>query len=298
MSAFKLLKYLGLLAVAQLAAARRGGHGGRGALSKQMQCGSVAVCGILTLESGLGSGPYQHAKPTVHGLWPQVPPYGTSQCAKPTKSVDSPSKVYPCYSNEDGGTGAQLTFENHEWTKHGECAGAVDVDDYFGQVCQLAAAPLGIMSNQSSFDAMATAVASAGYEIYMVDGLNKQLELSACLNSNGRWVLSATADFETKCGPGGSIGSGVPPAPPSNPPSGPSNQAQQNQPPQTTYPKPRPYKCEPGVRGPACHSDVECADKMGCTRCASSGFCTSVPKQSLHTRVKGWVRPVSYWEGK
>ena len=45
----------------------------------QMVCGDgVALCGVLTLQTGLGEGVYSHPTPSVHGLWPEVAPYGTS----------------------------------------------------------------------------------------------------------------------------------------------------------------------------------------------------------------------------
>ena len=54
----------------------------------QMVCGDgVALCGVLTLQTGLGEGVYGHPTPSVHGLWPEVAPYGTSACAKPSLST-------------------------------------------------------------------------------------------------------------------------------------------------------------------------------------------------------------------
>lgn len=38
-----------------------------------MNCGNgVNLCGLLTLESGFGTGNYGHDEPVVHGLWPEV----------------------------------------------------------------------------------------------------------------------------------------------------------------------------------------------------------------------------------
>jgi hypothetical protein len=45
-----------------------------------LDCGSAPYCGILVLERGDGPGNYNHAVPSVHGLWPQDKEYGTSQC--------------------------------------------------------------------------------------------------------------------------------------------------------------------------------------------------------------------------
>jgi len=52
--------------------------GGRVDASDSMTCGSgVELCGLLTLESGFGSGNYDHDECVVHGLWPEVSPYGS-----------------------------------------------------------------------------------------------------------------------------------------------------------------------------------------------------------------------------
>ena len=68
-----------------------------------MECGArVNVCGIITLESGLGDGVYAHKEPSVHGLWPEVGTYGTSSCIAPSQSTADPTRVYSCYECVDG----------------------------------------------------------------------------------------------------------------------------------------------------------------------------------------------------
>ena len=48
-------------------------------LSLFMKCPSnYSMCGVLTIETGLGHGVYNNKEVGVHGLWPQVSPYGTS----------------------------------------------------------------------------------------------------------------------------------------------------------------------------------------------------------------------------
>ena len=92
--------------------------------SAPMLCGSgVPLCGTLTLQSGLGSGCYHSANPAVHGLWPETRTYGTSQCIRPQVS-EGPSKIYSCYADANDTDDHILWFENHEWTKHGQCAGS------------------------------------------------------------------------------------------------------------------------------------------------------------------------------
>ena len=79
-----------------------------------MDCGSTSVCGILTLETGKGPGVYGHPTPSVHGIWPEVGEYGTSQCVAPSKSTANPTKVYSCYDVPGTDLSDQLSFERAE----------------------------------------------------------------------------------------------------------------------------------------------------------------------------------------
>ena len=94
------------------------------AASTGMTCGAgVTLCGLLTLESGYGTGNYNHTSPVVHGLWPETGSYGTSLCVPPSDSAADPEVVYSCY-DQPGETAEQdLSFEQHEWEAHGVCAG-------------------------------------------------------------------------------------------------------------------------------------------------------------------------------
>lgn len=90
----------------------------------------------------------------------------------------------------------------HEWTKHGVCAGADDVDDFFGQVCNLAKGPLAVMErvkqNGGSFNDIVQAVKMAGYPVFEEGGY--QIQLSACAGHDQRWKIAKTTDFHTACG--------------------------------------------------------------------------------------------------
>ena len=88
-----------------------------------MNCGSAVLCGVLTLETGLGPGNYKHSGCATHGLWPEVGSYGSSKCVKPTGARSDPSTVYSCYKQSGDTSSDLLTFEAHEWEKHGQCAG-------------------------------------------------------------------------------------------------------------------------------------------------------------------------------
>lgn len=69
-----------------------------GSHGRRMACGAgVEVCGVLTLETGEGSGNYRHPEPVVHGLWPQTENFGSSECDRPD-SAANPRKIYPCRS--------------------------------------------------------------------------------------------------------------------------------------------------------------------------------------------------------
>ena len=111
-----------------------------------MDCRAAPLCGVVTLETGLGGGKYQHDQPVVHGLWPQVGKYGSSSCTAPSSSAAKPTALATCYAPTAPSTEAALTFERYEWGKHGVCAGTVDAADYLDQLCSLAAAPLAEMS--------------------------------------------------------------------------------------------------------------------------------------------------------
>lgn len=218
---------------------------------KFMNCSGTSLCGVLTVESGYGTGYYEHPTPGVHGLWPEVGGFGSSSCIAP-KDTTSPTRLFPCYQGDDNSS-HQIAFEQHEWTTHGICSGTQNATDFFTQICGLAQAPLAVMkktrdSGVTNTSAFAQDLASAGYAIWDTMS-NGQVELSACADANGVWRLGAVSDFLELCGAG-------PPTPPS-PPGG---------------------KCEPSVHGPPCRLDSDCADKPGCVRCAATGFCTDVPK--------------------
>mmetsp|Transcript_48797 Transcript_48797/g.62620 ORF Transcript_48797/g.62620 Transcript_48797/m.62620 type:complete len:192 (-) Transcript_48797:544-1119(-) len=149
--------------------------------SNPMDCGAgVGLCGVLTLESGDGSGNYDHDEPAVHGLWPEVNSYGDSECIAP-KDSSSPTIVYSCYEDPDSSDSSIISFETHEWTSHGVCSGTASADDFFTQICDLASDPISIMTSTKnsggSLSDMATALTNAGYEIYSEDTSNSQVFL-------------------------------------------------------------------------------------------------------------------------
>jgi len=212
-----------------------------------MNCGGVAVCGVLTLESGFGQGTYQHATPCPHGLWPEVPPYGNSQCVTP-KDLTPPSTVFACYKDSGQNSSSIISFEQHEWSAHGKCSGARDATDFFSQICKLSAGPLAAMKGLKTLAAMQTAVARAGFEVFEVDTVNAQLSVSMCLSATGQWVFSAVKDFASVC-PKGS-------------------------------PTPAPAEqCVKGQRGPPCANNTDCTKLTGCIRCAKTKFCTDEPAE-------------------
>jgi hypothetical protein len=233
---------------------------------KRMSCGgSGRLCGVLVLESGFGTGYYKHDEPTVHGLWPQVPPFGDSSCAPPVSSGDM-SGLPACYKTDESSTDPahQEDFVDHEWTKHGECSGAESKADFFHQVCGLSQSPLDIMVKHhqqgSNLDALADDLRSSGFSIHDIDEENGQLMLAACASrqtdgSAYEWRLAAEDQFGSLC-----AGSSDPTPSPSPSP----------------VPTPSPsQQCVPGQRGPACSQDSDCTSISGCTRCAHSGFCTN-----------------------
>ena len=217
---------------------------------KYMNCSGTALCGVLTVESGFGTGYYNHSTPAVHGLWPEVGGFGSSACVAPADTTP-PATLFPCYVGSD--PVHQLQFEQHEWSKHGICSGTANATDFFSQICSLAEAPLALMAKKRATGtketaAFAQALQVAGYPVWntMDDG---QVELSACADAHGKWKLGPLSDFVSLCG----SGPPVPPAPPT------------------------PERCVPNVHGPPCKADGDCTALPGCVRCAHSGFCTDEP---------------------
>mmetsp|Transcript_9644 Transcript_9644/g.28777 ORF Transcript_9644/g.28777 Transcript_9644/m.28777 type:complete len:171 (+) Transcript_9644:708-1220(+) len=145
--------------------------------------------------------------PSVHGLWPQVDKYGTSQCIKP-KDESDPNKIYKCYIEDDHDTKHELQFESHEWEKHGRCAGVSNADEFFTLVCNLSKDPLAVMtkvreenpSEEVPLENFAEALKSGGWPVYSIDEYNKQIQLSACASERGDWKLVNVSDFVKFCG--------------------------------------------------------------------------------------------------
>ena len=152
---------------------------------------------------GSRAGAYQHPTPSVHGLWPEVAPYGTSECAKPSLSTADPRRVVQCYGATGEGTSHIIDFETHEWEKHGECAGVRDARAYLTTVCGLAEQPLQAMTAArkagGGLDAARRAVMGLGLEIFAVDEQHSQLLLSACSDGD-TWTLSPVEKFPEACG--------------------------------------------------------------------------------------------------
>jgi len=247
----------------------------------KMDCGSgVPLCGTLTLQTGLGSGVYNSKTVQVHGLWPEVGEYGTSKCIKPEDSAN-PTQVYSCYSGDSGA----LSFETHEWTKHGSCAGVKNVDDYFGQICTLSKTPVSVLEKakeaNSDFASLVQVLKDQGYPVWSLDEENDQVLLSACAGNDGRWLLAQPSEMPSKCS--GSSPSAI------------SISARVLYPQRNPHPQPNPHRitsrsspphaesCKRGMLGPECSSDADCAGLDGCVRCALAcyvpfaRYCTDVP---------------------
>lgn len=222
-----------------------------------MDCGGAPVCGVLTLESGFGSGRYQHEEPVVHGLWPQVGKYGNSACLPP-RDPAAPTALAGCFRQAETDDEASLAFESYEWAKHGRCAGARDAADYAEQLCGLARAPLAAMAEARraglGLAGMADELQRRGMPLWAIDERNSQLELSACAGADGRWRLAAVGEMGAVCD-GRAVATSA----------------------ASVVAEPTAVACLPSARGPQCSADGDCESAPGCVRCARSGFCTDKP---------------------
>ena len=197
----------------------------------------------------------------MHGLWPETGSYGSSKCIAPSSSKSDPSDVYECYDHPGGSGMSPISFEKHEWDKHGRCAGVADADDFFKQLCSLSSPPLKVMdaarkAGHVDLPGYVSRLTAAGFAVFSTDTHNKQVLLSACAAADGRWKLADVKDFGKAC-PGSGPTPGPTPTPPTPTPAG---------------------RSERGKHGPPCQRDDDCASVTSCLRCAKSGYCTDQPK--------------------
>jgi len=158
-----------------------------------LDCRGSPSCGVLTLESGFGSGKYHHELPSVHGLWPEVGSYGNAPCLKP---------VDPAALDHLSGCYDDLSFQTHEWDKHGKCAGVDNAEDYFDQVCGLASKPLNVMvAAGETWEDMLQAMMEQ-FPVWNVDESQKQVEITACAGEDRIWRIASEDEFSSVCGMG------------------------------------------------------------------------------------------------
>ena len=74
-----------------------------------MDCDGANACGVLAVVAPHVISKSDHvSKARVHGLWPQVPPYGNSQCLPPSGSHQPLDVATACYAKD-------LCLQSHEW---------------------------------------------------------------------------------------------------------------------------------------------------------------------------------------
>jgi len=151
---------------------------------------NYSLCGTLTIESGLGKNHYHGVQPGVHGLWPEVKPYGTSECVTPLNTTfninDSNSGLMCNYVNE---TRDNFWFAEHEWTKHGLCSGTGPALNYFIMMCTLGHPIVQMLAMSNTWLQMKESIAFSDWKdyIYKFDNKNKQFLFSVCSIGNGIW---------------------------------------------------------------------------------------------------------------
>lgn len=125
-----------------------------------------------------------------------MPSYGDSECVVPAGDINANVANYMlCYTD--------ASFATHEWQAHGYCASSTP-QDFFKQACNLSYGPLATMTTMKSAGAtiqdMASELTSEGYQVWLVDTTNDQVELTVCAGSNKQWKFSTIANFATTCG--------------------------------------------------------------------------------------------------
>merc|ERR1711871_18285 len=233
---------------------------------------------------------------TLHGMWPsRIKDADTYPCQCTNKEF-SQSEISDLatdmnqYWSSLKGHGGNVEFWDHEWTKHGTCSPQIDqgtnVHSYFNTT-------LGLRAQVDTYGALAAAGILPGksYSAMSVQGAIKKavgvtptlgcvgkdlavvglcfdketVKLQDCSDS----IVHNTHDSVSNCDLEENITF-------SNGGSGPSP------------PTPAGDKCVPNKHGPVCNSDADCKDVPGCVRCASSGYCTDVPRTLFGGKVRVW----------
>ena len=162
--------------------------------SNSMNCGLAPYCGVLTLERGGGFGVYSHDVPSVHGLWPEIGSYGNSKCVIPPGNPKTDIPTVSCYTDK--------SFQQHEWETQGVCASNSSID-FFYQVCNLSSKPLQTITELKAkgyyINEMVNFLETDGYEIFNIDEVNDQLELSVCAGEDRLWKFSKVSEFDINC---------------------------------------------------------------------------------------------------
>jgi hypothetical protein len=152
-----------------------------------------ALCGTLTVESGLGPGLYGGGTPGIHGLWPETGNYGNSKCMAPkdkTFDVNSSNVNLLCDSINETDNQGNFSFAKHEWTKHGMCSGGPGpASHYFNTMCNIGSPIVNLIKEKSSFEDMQSSIANSDYQKYLfnIDHTNKQFEFGVCSTGDGVW---------------------------------------------------------------------------------------------------------------
>lgn len=197
--------------------------------------------------------PYSLPSARVHGLWPQTAPYGTSECVPSSDygtacqnqawvfapeafcktescqdgvpSCYSAKSLPPCYDMYQGpfseGEVGQLQrrymlwFVNHEWQKHGRCAGLPNPTSFFSQVCDLVGPikdavdsyRLEGLNNYTDVHTIACKLDASFSDVEVVAhdkssfGTSGEILISACRSPrDGKWRLAPTSRFHEVCG--------------------------------------------------------------------------------------------------
>jgi hypothetical protein len=110
--------------------------------------------------------------------------------------------LYTCYKQGNESEAHLRAFENHEWEKHGRCAGVADADDYFHQICALSSEPLASMAGASDWGDSVHKLITAGFPVWSIDNDNDQIQVPVCAGHDGRWKIVAPSKFSSQCGGG------------------------------------------------------------------------------------------------
>ena len=268
--------------LARLQASRLNATGGTGCTP-----GDNTFDNLLLVEQWPGTLEFNAPGFTLHGLWPSrvganVANY-PCQCTNETFDISKVQSIVPELNKFwPSDEGENSVFWTHEYEKHGTCAEQLDA---LNNELNFFQGTLNLREKVDTEGTLAKGGVSPSFtKTVSLSAMNAALPKTAIIKCNASAYITEIAqcfdktlnqiDCETDTYGGSDCpASGIHYIPA-------TGWAPSSAPAPSHAPSPHSTdQCEPNKHGPPCTTDDQCKQYAHCIRCASSGFCTLVPKR-------------------